>query len=697
MRAHFVRLAPCAALMCILLAETTLAGGERLSGTAQRRHVDGEDVLSPVVYVLAFPAYGAPLVGWEPQTREIVADLALASSYHRYKDPAATPFVQYELYEDTVFIEPRMPPVTPKGFADYGWVYEQHGLCRLVEDREIDEVWFVEAGPGDGVTRGHMSEWVTTGPGWPTARFYPSSDTVNAPTCGERHVTTMMFNLTLDSGYALHAMGHRLEAHFMVHAPCDFLTETWPWAGRQDDWLKDCPPLDRDRFAFGARPQQGNGYVGGCGGVHHPPNITTMEDYVYNSREPARTICPDWSQDGSARLSTVTCADWGCDQRGFMLWWMQNIPGRNNTNRTVDGRVHSNWWPMMFGEALAPASTSTPTVRPSPTRLPTPSPTEGTERGWRLLSEAGPDARYTHGMAYDAHRQTVVLFGGDDSGGARCNDTWELPPSGAWQRRSLRTSPPGRVNIHQSMVYDTARRRIVLFGGLGDGYLNDTWFYDGVEWAETTMGTRPPARDSHAMAYDSRRQVTVMFGGYSASAGYMNDTWEYDGSEWTERTDVGRPTSRFGHAMAFDPLRGVTVLVGGGGADGVLSDTWEYDGVAWRRVAVEGGPPARVHHALAYDPGRETLVLFGGCMGSDGRDPMGDTWEYAVHDWSRAELRLQPAPRCATNLVYSGDREALVMYGGGHWSSGRLTVLGDLWQYQTARRLLRFVPSALRR
>ena len=75
------------------------------------------------------------------------------------------------------------------------------------------------------------------------------------------------------------------------------------------------------------------------------------------------------------------------------------------------------------------------------------------------------------------------------------------------------------------------------------------------------------------MAYDSARGVTVLFGGAN---GYypptLNDeTWDWDGTARTQRTIVG-PSARFNHAMAYDTARAVTVLFGGttGGVRRVL-------------------------------------------------------------------------------------------------------------------------------
>jgi hypothetical protein len=113
--------------------------------------------------------------------------------------------------------------------------------------------------------------------------------------------------------------------------------------------------------------------------------------------------------------------------------------------------------------------------------------------------------------------------------------------------------------------------------------------------------------------------VVVLFGGVDSNWVHNGETWEWDGSAWTLRAASG-PGPRAWHALAYDSARGVTVLFGGsGGGD----DTWEWDGTDWA-LADTTGPSPRWGHALAYDSARGVTVLFGGNALSDS----GETWEY---------------------------------------------------------------------
>lgn len=285
------------------------------------------------------------------------------------------PFLGFKIYQDTIFVDNDIvePVFGDEGdkYGDYNVLFEKHGICEKLLAEEIDEVWFW-AGNGDGVTHAHLLEWTTTGPGW-SRNFY------NAPDCGEV-ITTMTFNFTRDQN--LHAYGHRLEYHMSLNQPCDFSTKTWPWPRRGFPNVSNCGDQVSDSYGFTARPFEGNSFVGGCGDVHYPPNVGGSYNdgfglgYDYGNETVVNSICLDWSQDGSGEASEINCENWGCSQKGYLIWWMQNFPGFENSNLDVNGLPHPNWWAYLFGgkyQGVEPSPVPTPTVV-SPTTTPIPSP-----------------------------------------------------------------------------------------------------------------------------------------------------------------------------------------------------------------------------------------------------------------------------------------------------------------------------------
>ena len=90
------------------------------------------------------------------------------------------------------------------------------------------------------------------------------------------------------------------------------------------------------------------------------------------------------------------------------------------------------------------------------------------------------------------------------------------------------------------------------------------------------------------MVYDTVRQTALVFGGYLA------DVIEFAGNPGTWVTAPGRrdwPPGQGQHAMAYDTARGVTVLFGGHNSGGDSSETWEWNGAAWTQPAVSGPSP----------------------------------------------------------------------------------------------------------
>lgn len=293
--------------------------------------------------------------------------LRKASTYHGYAGgDTPPPALDFAIYQNRVFRETTMPPRCG-GTYDLAPVYAKYGICDLVARGEVDEVWFWDGGLGG------FPEWATNGPEW------SSLQGTNMPNCGRQSALMVLHN-GLDLGYALHSYGHRMETTFMNYFRCDVTTRTWPWT----DWGGVCGARASDRTGFVARSFAGNDEVAACGDIHYPPNIVAGEsDYIYHSRRTVKSICPDWRRDGQAKASDVSCATWGCTQQGYMVWWMQNVPGPRNINRDAAGQPYPNWWPYLFGRASAPtpepttpAATPTDTPPPITATVATPTPTQ---------------------------------------------------------------------------------------------------------------------------------------------------------------------------------------------------------------------------------------------------------------------------------------------------------------------------------
>ena len=137
-----------------------------------------------------------------------------------------------------------------------------------------------------------------------------------------------------------------------------------------------------------------------------------------------------------------------------------------------------------------------------------------------------------------------------------------------------------------------------MHGGLGraglDDARSDTWEWDGRTWTRiATPG--PDARAGAGMVYDRARKCIVLFGGVGGSSGNaarFRDTWTWDGETWTKVTEEG-PVGRNGHAMVFDPRSGDVLMWGGTLGSAHLDDMWRWDGRRWTEIPVGGSKPGK--------------------------------------------------------------------------------------------------------
>lgn len=247
-----------------------------------------------------------------------------------------------------------------------------------------------------------------------------------------------------------------------------------------------------------------------------------------------------------------------------------------------------------------------------------------------------------------------------------------------WHARLV--TGPGIRRDH-AMAYDSRRGVVVLFGGTNVGWtgglLGDTWEWDGRTWTQVSS-TGPPARSAHVMTYDAHRGVTVLFGGYDANIGFAQDTWEWNGTTWTLRDVNTKPSPRTHAGMAYDLNRRVSVLFGGyrGRNAGNSGETWEWNGSSWV-LRSTSGPPATSQHALAFDAARGMTLLFGG---SSGGTVVG-TWMWNGGSWALATPQLAPSHRWDHAMTYDGSRQSVLLFGG-ELPYGEVS--GETWEWTGA-------------
>jgi len=285
---------------------------------------------------------------------------------------------------------------------------------------------------------------------------------------------------------------------------------------------------------------------------------------------------------------------------------------------------------------------------------------------WTQLSPSvSPTARWSSAVATRGNGD-VVLFGGTltfNPSAVVTDETWVWDGAN-WSQPALSTRPAPRTTA--TMARDK-NGKLVLFGGfiLNSGTpvdYGDTWLWDGSSWSQASPLTSPPARSSAAMATDRNGNV-VLYGGYGAS-GILSDTWLWDGSNWTQLSPASSPGPRGAASMARDK-NGNLVLFGGrddfGSARG---DTWLWDGTNWTQPAPSNGPTARTDYAVAADA-QGNVVLFGGSNPS--YQNLADTWLWDGSNWTDVSPNTSPDAR--EWAMTTTDRSGGVSLFGGQGSA----------------------------
>jgi hypothetical protein len=304
-----------------------------------------------------------------------------------------------------------------------------------------------------------------------------------------------------------------------------------------------------------------------------------------------------------------------------------------------------------------------------------------------------PPAGHSGALAFDSARGKVVMFGGGSAAG---NATWEWDgATGAWElRQQMAGVRPSRRYGH-AMAYDTARAKVVLYGGIDEtgGSNAETWEWDGAAETWTMKNPGPnPSRWGHAMAYHAGMSRIVMFGGSyrhpTLGDGDLFDIWEYDGAAdaWVNKTyplPPAWPRARRGHALAYDAGRAVTVMYGGEvqALAGAAADLWEWDSTSnqWTdrtpTPLPDPWPGPRAWHGLCDVRG--TVVLFGGAT------PNLWEWDGAAGTWRNLTPAPLPAswppPRPRAPLAWDETRKVLVVSGGLMMVGSN--ALADVWEW----------------
>lgn len=194
-------------------------------------------------------------------------------------------------------------------------------------------------------------------------------------------------------------------------------------------------------------------------------------------------------------------------------------------------------------------------------------------------------------MVYDSESDRMILFGGlnaDDF--SVIHDTWAYDyETNSWKNMHPAGNLPDIDNFF-AMSYDVAADRVIAWGCAG-GTIG-VYDYNLNRWETQETEKYPSYCDYNAMVYDPGTGLHILFGGTKRSDESPSmQTWGYDyaSNRWELFIARNPPEARGWHAMVYDTKAGVMVLFGGGKTrDKLTNETWVYDPVAreWSNVTV---------------------------------------------------------------------------------------------------------------
>ncbi|MBP7832561.1 MAG: hypothetical protein KA035_02200 [Candidatus Levybacteria bacterium] len=321
---------------------------------------------------------------------ELVSLIGTATKFHGYKNPNAPQFLKYSVIETKKYYQN-----IPRGYLlkqnegvyrpHYAQIMNNENICDYVDNKGVTEVWMFgyhhgAIEPDESRMASSLGDFSNS---WPKEHELPVQ--FRLPVCNKPYVL-YNFNYTRAVMEMFHNRIHQLE-------------NILPRAERK------YPPTPENtargaslfwgNFSEYVQPYTVRNYNSSCGNAHYTPNWANLsQDYIYNIPNSRLNNCETWNPDSSkSTFVNASCSQWGCSEKGFYMWYQQNVPGYNS-GITYGGDKINNWWEAMYdpvaylekggltGESIynnctiaGISPTPTPPNTPTPTKSTTPTPT----------------------------------------------------------------------------------------------------------------------------------------------------------------------------------------------------------------------------------------------------------------------------------------------------------------------------------
>ena len=319
--------------------------------------------------------------------------------------------------------------------------------------------------------------------------------------------------------------------------------------------------------------------------------------------------------------------------------------------------------------SCAPSATIAATHTEPPPSLPAPTTTE------TVILEDPPVCSGAN-MLYHAQLQEVLLIGCIPSTVRQSSPNIIWGWNGERWRRVTEGGP--QMRLLGGAAYDEKRNVVVMYGGYSwakNACERETWEWDGETWEQKNVES-PTACDHLKMIYDGSRSEVILFGGGDENLNLSTETWSWNGESWSMISETD-PPGRAHFGLVYDPVHEQGLLYGGY-ADRILNDFWAWKDGEWQSIDFPGPGPLS-HFGMVADHDANALLLFGGASSTSTFTSLSDkTWRLSNGAWSELGLEEHPSPRGSPAMVYDPERKKIVLYGG--FAPDR-SELNDTWEW----------------
>ncbi|MCX8179661.1 MAG: hypothetical protein N3E38_02955 [Candidatus Aenigmarchaeota archaeon] len=253
------------------------------------------------------------------QSEKLAEAINHGSRYHWFKDSESTSSVNYYITDVKIIYEKLS---TSNGYVDLESILTKIDVCNYVDNSYIKEIWlwvYDNVKPIEFITiMGDKSKesWnMDLDNDGEYDYGYIAQQCQILPICKNSY-TVYNFGVTSSLGIILSNYSHRIETTLSY-------VDAYVW----------------DIF------------TSSCGTPDCPPNLNWPTClYNWDSEATVKSTCIDWNPDpNSAKTSDISCHTWygrRCEKDDgfeYKIWWLQNLPGKNNKIVAYGSKV-KNWW-----------------------------------------------------------------------------------------------------------------------------------------------------------------------------------------------------------------------------------------------------------------------------------------------------------------------------------------------------------------